>query len=142
MDNHAAEMLRRGSALLAPLLLKHGFLFKVVDTGSSSGGHFASGEFARGARSLELHFRHGLGMVTYRLADRSMTHQQYMCSVHGSLGASHYPGFSSDPLDAFQHLLLDLEQFGSDFLGGTDDCLLRRIDDALASPIQKSGLPD
>ena len=142
MTNHAEETLQRGSALLAPLLLRHGFLFKVVDTGSSSGGHFASGEFKRGARSLEFHFRHGLGMVTYHLADRFMTHQQYMCSVHGSLGASHYPGFSSDPLDAFEHLLLDLEEFGSDFLGGTDDCFLRRIDDALASPIQKPGLPN
>jgi hypothetical protein len=32
MANHAEEMLQRGSALLAPLLLRHGFLFKVVDT--------------------------------------------------------------------------------------------------------------
>ena len=142
MANHAEETLQRGSALLAPLLLRHGFLFEVVDTGGSSGGHFASGEFKRGARRLKLHFRHGLGMVTYHLADRAMTHQQYMCSVHASLGASHYPGFSSEPLDAFQHLLLDLEEFGGDFLGGTDDCLLRRIGDALAPPIQKSGLPD
>jgi hypothetical protein len=142
MTNHAEGTLQRGSALLAPLLLRRGFLFKVVETGSSSGGHFASGEFKRGARRLEFHFRYGLGMVTYHLADRSMTHQQYMCSVHGSLGASHYPGFSSDPLDAFQHLLLDLEESGSDFLSGTDDCLLRRINDALASPSQRFGPPD
>jgi hypothetical protein len=141
MTNHAEETLQRGSALLAPLLLRHGFLFKVIDTGSSSNGRFASGEFKKGARSLEFHFRHALGMVTYHLADRSMTHQQYMSSVHGSLGASHYPGFSSDPLDAFQHLLQDLEESGSDFLGGTDDCLLRRINDALASPSQKLGPP-
>jgi hypothetical protein len=142
MTNHAEEMLQRGSALLGPLLLRHGFFFKFLDTSNSSGGHFASGEFKRGTRRLELHFRHGLGMVTYHLADRSMTHQQYMRSVHGTLGASHYPGFSSDPLDAFQHLLLDLEEHGSDFLGGTDDCLLRRINDALALPSQRFGPPD
>jgi hypothetical protein len=142
MTNHAEEMSEHGSALLAPLLLRHGFLFNVLDTGSSSGGHFASGEFKRGTRRLEFHFRHGLGMVTYHLADRSMTHQQYMRSVHGSLDASHYPGFSSDPLDAFQHLLLDLEEYGSDFLAGTDDCLLRRLNDALALPSKRFGPPD
>jgi hypothetical protein len=142
LTNHAEETLQRGSALLAPLLLRRGFLFEVVDTGGSNGGQFASGEFRRGARRLKFHFRHGLGMATYHLADRSMTHKQYMCSVHRSLRASYYPGFSGDPLDAFQHLLLDLEEFESDFLGGTDDCLLGRINDALASPIQKSGLPE
>ena len=142
MTNHAEETLQCGSALLAPLLLRHGFVFGVLDIGSSSGGHFAAGEFKRGTRKLEFHFRQSLGMVTYRLANRSMTHEQYMCSVHGSLSAGHYPGFSGDPLDAFRHLLLDLEESGSDFLGGTDDCLLRRINDALASPSQRSGPPD
>ena len=141
MANHAEEILQHGSVLLAPLLLKHGFLFKTLDTGSSSGGHFASGEFKRGTRKLEFHFRHSLGMVTYHFADRSMTHQQYMRSVNGSLAASHYPGFSSDPMDAFQHLLLDLEEYGSDFLAGTDDCLLRRLNHALALPSEGFGPP-
>ena len=112
------------------------------DTGSSNGGHFASGEFKRGTRKLEFHFRHSLGMVTYHLADRSMTHQQYMRSVHGSLDVSHYPGFSNDPLDAFQHLLLDLKEYGCDFLARTDDCLLRRLNEALALPSKRFGLPE
>jgi hypothetical protein len=42
----------------------------------------------------------------------------------------------------FRHLLLDLEQHGSDFLGGTDECLLRCIDEALAKPKTNSGPPD
>jgi hypothetical protein len=142
LTNHAEEMLQRGSALLAPLLLRHGFSFEILDAGSSSGGHFASGEFKRGPRRLGFHFRHSLGIVTYSLADRSMTHQQYMRFVHGGLGASHYPGFSDDPLDAFRHLLLDLEQHGGDFLGGTDESLLRCIGEALAMPNTKSGPPD
>jgi hypothetical protein len=141
LTNHAEEMLQRGSALLAPLLLGHGFSFNILETGSSSGGRFASGEFKRGTRRLQFHFRHSLGMVTYSLADRSMTHQQYMRSVNGGLGESHYPGFSDDPLDAFRHVLLDLEQHGSDFLGGTDECLLRRIDEAAATDDTKSGPP-
>jgi hypothetical protein len=86
--------------------------------------------------------RHGLGMVTYHLADASMTHRQYMRSVHGGIDASHYPGFSSDPLDAFRHLLRDLEEHGGDFFSGTDECLLRRIEDALAMPDGKVGPPD
>jgi len=79
MTNHAEETLQRGSALLAPLLQMHGFLFEVVDTGGSSGGHFASGEFKRGARRLKFHFRHGLGKVTSQLADCFMTHQLRSC---------------------------------------------------------------
>jgi hypothetical protein len=142
MTDRAKELLQRGSAFLAPLLLKHGFLFKALTAGGSSGGSYASGEFKRSARRLELHFRYGLGMVTYHLADRSMTHQQYMRSVHGGLDRSYYPGFSSDPLDAFQHLLRDLEEHGSEFLIGTDECLLRRIEVALAMPERESGPPD
>ncbi|MGO4882938.1 MAG: hypothetical protein ACLP59_19280 [Bryobacteraceae bacterium] len=30
------------------------------------------------------------------------------------------PGFSADAMDGFRHLLLDLEQYGSDFLAGSD----------------------
>jgi len=71
VTNHAEEMLRHGAALLAPLLLKHGFIFKTLDTGISSGGHFASGKFKRGTRRLEFHFRQSLGIVTYHLADRT-----------------------------------------------------------------------
>ena len=138
----AEEMLQRGAALLAPLLLSHGFSFTAVDRGGSSGGHFATGEFRRGTRKLEFHFRHSLGMVTYHLDTRSMSHQQYMRSIHGSFNASHYPGFSNDPLDDFRHLLLDLEEHGSDFLDGTDACLLGRFNDALALPSERPGLPD
>jgi hypothetical protein len=43
MTNHAEETLQRGAALLAPLLLRHGFLLEMVDTGDSSGGNFVSG---------------------------------------------------------------------------------------------------
>jgi hypothetical protein len=142
MTKQAEGLLQRGSALLFPLLQRHGFIFRVLDVGAGSGGHFASGEFRRGTRRLVFHVRHGLGMVTYHLADRAMTHQQYMHSVQGKIGVSHYPGFSNDALDAFEHLLLDLEEYGSDFLGGTDDCLLRRFDDTLALPSPRSGPPD
>jgi hypothetical protein len=84
---------------------------------------------------------HGLGMATYSLADRSITHQQYMRSVSHGFDASHYAGFFDDPLDAFRHALLDLEQYGRDFLNGTDECLLRRVDQASETGNTKSGPP-
>jgi hypothetical protein len=142
MTNNAEEVFEHGSALLAPLLLRHGFTFRALQAGGSSGGCFASGEFVRDTRRLELHFRHSLGMVTYHLATRSISHQDYMRSVLGRPFASHYPGFSSDPLDAFRDLNLDLEEFGIDFLDGSDSALLRRFEDALTQTKPLSGLPD
>jgi hypothetical protein len=69
------------------------------------------------------HFRHSLGMVTYHLDSLSMSHQEYMRSVIGRPNASHYPGFSDDPMDAFRHLQLDLEEHYVDFLEGSDENL-------------------
>lgn len=140
--SEAEEMLQRGSALLNPLLFAYGFTFHTVGSGGSSGGSFAFGEFRRDDRRLELHFRHSLGMVRYHLASRSMSHENYMCSVIGRPNSSHYPGFSNDPLDAFRHLLLDLEEHGSAFLAGTDASLYVRIDQAETLLSERSKLPD
>lgn len=140
--NSTEEILRQGSTLLDPLLLTYGFSFHILGSGGSSGGSFAYGEFRRDDRRLELHFRYSLGMVRYHFADRSMSHQDYMRAVIGRPNASHYPGFSSDPLDGFRHLLLDLEEHGADFLTGTDACLHHRIDQAEAQPIGISKLPE
>jgi len=65
-----------------------------------------------------------------------------MRSVLGKPNASQYPGFSSDPVSAFRHLLFDLEEYCSDFLEGTDECLAQRIEDAFSESLQKLGLPD
>jgi hypothetical protein len=142
MTNDAEEILDQGSALLAPLLHPQGFAFKILEAGNSSGGRFASGEFTRGNRRLELHFRHSLGMVAYHLESRSISHEDYMCSVLGKHFASHYPGFSGDPLDAFRDLGLDLKEHGADFLEGSDSVLLHRFDDALAHVKSRPRLPD
>jgi hypothetical protein len=136
------EMLQQGSALLSPLLSAHGFTFHVLGSGGSSGGQFAYGEFRRDDRRLEIHFRHSLGMIRYHLAGRSLSHQDYMRTVIGKPNSSHYPGFSSDPLDAFRHLLLDLEEHGSGFLAGSDACLYQTIDQAETQPSGTSKLPD
>jgi hypothetical protein len=82
-----------------------------------------------------------VGMVAYHLGNRSVSHQEYVRSVLGKPFASHYPGFSSDPIDAFHNLLLDLQQHASDFLEGPDEQLAKRIADARAIPAFQSGLP-
>lgn len=142
MDSKAEVILQKGAAILSELLLAHGFQFSVLTAGSGSGGEFATGEFIKGARSLEIHFRYSLGMVSYRYADRSISHQDYMRSMMGRTNSSHYPGFSSDPLDGFRHLKLDLEEYGSEFLDGTDECLRLRFDQVVIQPENNLKLPD
>ena len=142
MINSASEVFEKGIALLNPLLVAQGFLFSDSGKGNRSGGPFACGEFKNNDRWLELHFRGSLGMVSYHLNSRSMSHQDYMRSVIGKPNSSHYPGFSDDPLDGFRHLLLDLQEYGADFLSGTDLCLMHRIDLANNLPPIRNGLPD
>ena|SRR6201996_3910461 len=136
------EILLQGSELLRPVFSEHGFAFVQLSKGDSSGGPFASGEFRRGDRRCEFHFRFSLGMVTYYLGNESISHEQYMCSVLGKPHLSHYPGFSSDLLDAFRHLRDDLQNHCNEFLGGTNDIFLRRIEDARARLASRPNLPD
>jgi hypothetical protein len=142
MSSDPAGTLVLGSNILEPLFLKHGFVYRALDAGSSSGGQFASGEFRKDNRWLEFHFRRSLGMVTCHLGSRSMSHQEYMRSVLERPNASHYPGFSSDPLEAFRQLYLDLEEHCGEFLEGTDDRLLHRIEDAQARRSDRPTLPE
>ncbi len=71
----------------------------------------------RGDRRLELHFRWSLGLVSYQVGDVKISHSEYL-RVQGIMGA--YPGFSEKPIDAFVHLLSDLEHAGGIFLHGED----------------------
>ena len=136
------QMLQSGADVLASLLVPNGFTFEALGSGKGSGGAFAFGQFWRGKRRLEFHFRYTLGLVSYCLGALSMSHEDYMHAVLGKRHASKYPGFSSQPLDAFRDLLSDLEEHDSDFLAGTDDCLLQRI--VQANLLAKAGprLPD
>jgi hypothetical protein len=125
-----ADTLTAGIEILAPLMVSHGFVYFQTAAGVGSGGPFASGEFRRSDRRLELHFRYSLGLVTYHLGSAALSHEEYMWSVLGRRHASHYPGFSRDALGGFRHLLLDLEQYSSDFLTGFDIDFIRHIEQA------------
>jgi len=94
-----------------------GFEWRQGAFGNGSGGPFASGEYVRGDRRLELHFRYSLGMVTYHIGNLALSHEQFMRHTGHRLEAK-YPGFSKDPIHAFRDLAEDLSRFGGDFLKG------------------------
>jgi hypothetical protein len=142
MSGNPEEILLQGSELLKPVFSEHGFSFARLDAGMSSGGRFGSAEFRRGNRRFEFHFRFSLGMVTYHLGPESISHEEYMFSVLGKPNLSHYPSYSTDPLDAFRDLRDDLQSYCSDFLQGTDDVLLRRIEDARVRRASRPKLPE
>jgi hypothetical protein len=119
------ETLKAGVQILKGLMSKHRFSDSLIAAGKGSGGTYASAEFLRSDRRLEVHFRCSLGLVTYHVGNVSLSHEDYMWSVIGKRGASHYPGFSKDPLDGFRDLRRDLEEYGAAFLTGTDADFLK-----------------
>jgi len=114
------QALEAGVEFLDVLLRPQGFVYTALAAGAGSGGSFASGEFRRGNRSLELHYRYSLGLVTYHVGALVLSHEDYMWSVLGARWRSEYPGFSKEPLDGFRHLRADLENHCNDFLAGSD----------------------
>jgi hypothetical protein len=101
------EVLQLGAVELASILDVHGFEFVHTKAGHSSGGAFASGEFRRGDRRLELHCRHSLGMVRYHVGPDSLSHDDFTRAVLATTGATdspRFPGFSDQPLEEFRHL--------------------------------------
>ena len=126
--------LQQGVEILAPALTPHGFRFEFRDADKGSGGHFAWGEFVRGTRRLELHFRFALGLVTYHLGEDLIPHEYFMRIVLRGARDNAYPGFSDDPLDGFRHLRHDLERFAAPFLTGSDAEFRAIIDEARLHP--------
>lgn len=121
MTNNSTELLLRGVAELAGVLEPAGFEFIQSDEGVDSGGPFASGEFLKGDRRLELHVRNSLGLVRYHFGEESLSHEDLVRAVRTLEGISaegQYPGFSTDPMAGFRHLRHDLDQFGAIFLRG------------------------
>ena len=111
-----SAILISGSEIVGPALVAHGFAFKYRGSGGGSGGDSVWGEFVRGNRRLELHYRASLGLVTYHLGNQRASHEAYMREL-GVLGKNRYPGFSSENLQGFRDLAHDLS-FASDFISG------------------------
>lgn len=111
-----AEYLKSGTAFLLEVLAPYGFVFNFKADGLSSGGHFAWGEFVRGDRRLEVHYRQSLGGVVYHANSAQVTHKPYMRRL-GVWEHCKYPGFSLEPMQAFRDLAHDLT-LTHDFLTG------------------------
>jgi hypothetical protein len=111
------DSLTKGRASLDPLLNSAGFSWVAGAVGQGSGGPFASGKYVRGDRELELHFRYGLGLVSYRIGKETVSHEDYIRFLGHARDAT-YPGFPADPLDAFPALASDISRWCSDFLSG------------------------
>ena len=129
----AAKLLQTGRELIDPILLSCGFAWGHGASGSSSGGDFASGWYSREDRTLELHYRYSLGLVSYRLGDLCIDHADYMSVVAGR-GQNQYPGFSDDPLDGFRHLAHDLSVYCAAFLSGPDAEFIRVVERVSGMP--------
>jgi hypothetical protein len=120
----ASEILIVGANILGSVLIPEGFVFHPSASASSSGGKFASGVFARPDRSLEVHFRHSLGLAAYRIGEVILAHREYVRAVRAIdqvATASAYPCFSDDPAEQFRALHHDLLCFGQRFLRGSVD---------------------
>jgi hypothetical protein len=113
----ASDTLQQGNAILETVLGPAGFRFEWLAAGQSSGGDFASGKWINGNRSIEIHVRFSLGLVTYWIRGAAMGHAELMQALNVKAQAE-YPGYSNDPLDGFRHLRHDLERFGGAFLSG------------------------
>ena len=124
------EVLREGAMELASILGPDGFTFVETGSGPSSGGDYASGEFRREDRRLELHVRSSLGLVTYHVGEANLRHEDFARAVAATQQIeepARYPGFSDQPLDGFLHLGADLIRFGHAFTKGTPEEFLALV---------------
>ncbi len=83
MVSEPQQALTAGVEVLNNMMQSYGFVYRTTTVGVGSGGSFAAGEFRRGDRSLELHYRYSLGLVTYHAGHLVLSHEDYMLSVVG-----------------------------------------------------------
>jgi hypothetical protein len=126
-------------AILDPVLNPHGFKFDPGPKGKGSGGVFASGRYVRGDRSLDLHVRQSLGLVTYHIGDGMLDHETYMRFL-GSYGRNRYPGFTGTISQVFERLAEDLRDFCADFLMGSGEQFTRFAHELERDPTKFKGL--
>jgi len=114
MNLKPEQLLINGAEILSTYLSSLDFKFKLIETGHGSGGDFAHGQFFNEDRMIDLHFRWSLGLVSYKINDLILSHEDYIELVDKH-GQNKYPNFSDDPLDAFRCLLFDLKELLNDF---------------------------
>jgi len=97
-ESSATALLLRGVAVLTEVLGPAGFELVQTEDEVTTGGAFASGEFLRGDRRLELQVRSSLTLVRYHFGEKSLSHEDLVGGVRALDAVSEagqYPGFSS-----------------------------------------------
>jgi hypothetical protein len=109
-----AETLLQGVEILNSAMGPASFSFEQVHEGT-----YLCGRYTRGERTLELHFSDSLRLVSQRIGDTVVMHDDFMRALVGP-GGGRYPGATdADPLDGFRRLLADLQSHCGDFLRGS-----------------------
>ena len=125
------ELLHQGVEILNTALAPADFVFEMVHDGT-----YLCGRYTRGDRTLELHFSDSLRLVSQRIGDTVVMHDDFMRALVGPSGGR-YPGAAApdtDPLDGFRRLLADLQSHCGDFLGGSARKWRKVADRALRDP--------
>jgi hypothetical protein len=107
------DTLLRGVEILDAVMAPAGFGFEQVHDGT-----YACGRYRRADRTLELHFSDSLRLVSHRIGDLVVMHDDFMRALVGPAGGR-YPGASSEPLDGFRDLRTDLRGHCGEFLRGS-----------------------
>jgi hypothetical protein len=107
------ETLRAGVRILDPALRSAGFGFEPVYE-----GHYLCVRYLKKERVLELHFSDSLRLVSQRIDDLVVMHDDFMRALLGPNGGHYPPRSLDDPLEAFDCLRMDLEHHWRDFLRG------------------------
>jgi hypothetical protein len=106
------QVLRDGTAILDRAMRPNGFKFEEVRA-----GEYPCGRYWRRGRVLEFHVSSALGLVSQRMGDIAVMHDDWMRALLGPKGGD-YPRHSDDPLDNFYALNKDLARHCDDFLRG------------------------
>ncbi|HEY2602052.1 MAG TPA: hypothetical protein VGI67_10880 [Thermoleophilaceae bacterium] len=106
------ETLRQGVEILDDVMGPARFRFEPVHDGA-----YACCRYRRADRTLELHFSDSLRLVSQRIGDVVVMHDDFMRALVGP-GGGRYPGSSTDPLDDFHGLSADLRSHCAEFLRG------------------------
>jgi len=122
------EVFRDGVAILHRAMRPAGFKFEEVRV-----GEYPCGRYSRGGRVLEFHVSSSLGLVSQRMGDVAVMHDDWMRALLGPKGGA-YPMHSHDPLDSFYALHKDLARHCDDFLRGDGERWRTIAERALQDP--------
>src|SRR3954466_15749133 len=97
----AKQVLRDGIAILDRAMRPAGFKFEEVRA-----GEYPCGRYWRRGRVLEFHVSSSLGLVSQRMGELAVMHDDWMRALLGPKGGE-YPRHSPDPLEGFPALAKD-----------------------------------